>query len=422
MSRKMHLVQMLFHTPVNHLMMGWMDPSDRQYEGMGTFSYWQDIARTLERGLFDGVFFADTIGVHDQYRDSTDASVKYGVAWPSHDPMPAVAAMAAATSRLGFGVTLSMSGTPPYLAVRRISTLDYMSGGRVGWNIVTGLLRAEHRAMGSQPVEHDRRYDMADEYMDVCYKLWDGLEDGAIIADRPNGVFADPARVHFVSHHGEFYDCDAVPPAMKTGGKRPVLFQAGSSGRGMEFARKHADYVFAIQPDLERMQQYQKQADAKVMFGIQPILGSTEAEALRKVEEWTERVPLDAALSKMSGTLGIDLSKFDLDMPLDEMATNTSQGMMKTLAATHKGQRRTLREIARGTALSVLPQVAGTPEQVADRMEHLWRESGGHGFNLSPNAMPGSIVDFVDQVVPILQKKGVFRTEYEGQTMREILG
>jgi FMN-dependent oxidoreductase (nitrilotriacetate monooxygenase family) len=315
-----------------------------------------------------------------------------------------------------------MSGTPPYLAVRRITTLDYMSGGRVGWNIVTGLLRAEHRAMGTQPVAHDRRYDMADEYMDVCYALWDGLEDGAIVVDRETGTFADPDRVRFVSHHGEFYNCDAVPPVMKANGMRPVLFQAGSSGRGMEFAQKHADYVFAIQPDLERMKEYQARANAKVLFGIQPIIGSTEEEAARKVREWTERVPIDAALSKMSGTVGIDLSKFDLDTPLEEMETNTSQGMMKTLAASFGGKRRTLREVARETALSVLLQIAGTPEQIADKMEHLWRESGAHGFNISPNVTPGSITDFVDQVVPLLQKRGVFRTRYEGSNLRETLG
>ena len=422
MTGQMHLVQMMFHTPINHVIMGWMDENDRQLAGMGTFDYWQDIARTLERGLFDGVFFADTIGVHDQYGESPDASVKYGVTWPSHDPMPVIAVMAAATKQLGFGVTLSMSGTPPYLAVRRISTLDYMSGGRVGWNIVTGLLRAENRAMGITPVAHDRRYDMADEYMQVCYALWDGLEDGAIRADRQSGIFADPQMVRFVRHEGEFYRCEAVPPVMKANGKRPVLFQAGSSGRGMEFAQKHADYVFSIQPDLERMKSFCQRTTSKVLFGVQPILGSTEEEAQRKVRDWTDRVPLDAALSKLSATVGIDLSAFDLDMPFEEMDTNTSQGMMNTLAATYQGKQRTLREVARELALSSLLKVVGTPEQVADRMEQLWRESGAHGFNISPNVTPSSIADFVDQVIPLLQERGVFRKQYEGNTLREVLG
>lgn len=432
MPQTMHLMQMFIHSASTHTSKAWADPKDGQAAGLGSFAFWQDIARTLERGRFDGIFFADVAAVHDEYPDGTSTLIQHGVSWPNHDPMPLVAAMAAATERLGIGVTLSTNGTPPYLAVRRISTLDCLSQGRVGWNIVTGINRAEHRANGIDPMEHDERYDYADEYMAICYALWDGIEPGAIVMDRNEGIFADPKKVHAVDFKGKYLKAQAVPPVIPSPQRRPVLFQAGSSGRGLRFAIEHAEVVFTIQPHGEGMGRFIGQAEAvareigkpkpRVLVGIQPTLASTEAEAKRRAQELKDRAPVEAVLARLSGNLGVDFSKIDPDRPLAEMNSQASRGLLAAVSARPDGRPTTLRDVADNAKLAVgIPALIGTPEQVADRMEALFRETGCYGFNISPTTSPGSIDEFVDEVVPILQKRGLFRTEYPGRTFRDSL-
>jgi long-chain alkane monooxygenase len=163
----MHLISFLINSPINHTILSWSDPADERLEMLGSLKRWQQLAKTYERGLFDGIFFADTPGVFDRYKERSDEAVRYGVCWPPHDPVVLLSALAAATERLGLAVTLSISANHPYQAVRSLSTLDYLSGGRIGWNIVTGHLRGEHRALGLDQLDHDARYDRADEYMDV---------------------------------------------------------------------------------------------------------------------------------------------------------------------------------------------------------------------------------------------------------------
>lgn len=433
MSDHMHLIGFYMHSPINHSAMSWADPEDDRLDGMAGFDHWKRLARTLERGCFDAAFFADTPGGYDWYKDSLDDYVKYGVCWPSHDPMALMGVMLAETTHLGLALTLSTSGSHPYTTVRRISTLDYMSGGRVGWNIVSGHLRAEHRALGLDQLDHDARYDHADEYMDICYALWDGMKDGAILADRATGQYADPSKVDVVDFEGEFFRCRAVPPVLKSAQGRPVLFQAGSSGRGQKFAMKHADVVFAIQPQAAAMEKFVRKlaetaaaegrAEApKVTFGLQCVLGGTEAEARRIQKDMRERIPVDAALSRMSGTMGVDFSKLPLDSRLADNTTQASQGMLMALANMAGDGNATVRDAAELFGASTgMPQVVGTPEQVADEMERLWRTSGAHGFNLTPTTSLGSVEAFVDEVVPLLQKKGIYRTEYEGKTFAENL-
>lgn len=429
----MHLIGFYMHSPINHSVMSWTDPDDDRLAGMASFDHWKRLARTLERGCFDGAFFADTPGGFDRYKESFDDYVRYGVTWPCHDPMAPVSVMLAETEHLGLAVTASTSGSHPYTTVRRISTLDYMSGGRMGWNIVSGHLRGEHRALGIPQLEHDARYDHADEYMEVCYRLWDGVGEAAIRADRCTGTYADPAEVEVIDFEGEHFRCRAVPPTLPSRQGRPVLFQAGSSGRGQQFAMKHADVVFAIQPRAEGMVKFVKgvkevaaasgRASAPgVTFGIQCVLGGTEAEALATQSEMAERIPLDAALSRMSGTLGIDFSALALDTPLAEQSTDASRGMLMALAGMAGSREATIRDAARMFGASTgMPQIVGTPEQVADRLEALWRASGCHGFNITPTTNLKSVEDFVDQVVPLLQRRGVFRTAYDGGTFKDTL-
>jgi long-chain alkane monooxygenase len=428
----MHLISFLINSPINHTILSWSDAADERLEALGSLKSWQRLARTYERGLFDGIFFADTPGVFDRYLERSDEAVRYGVCWPPHDPVVLLSALAAATEHLGLAVTLSISNIHPYQAVRSLSTLDYLSGGRIGWNIVTGHLRGEHRALGLDQLDHDARYDRADEYMEVCHALWSGVHEGALKADKQSGIFADPAKVDVIQYQGTYFRCHTVPPALPSRQKRPVLFQAGSSGRGQRFALKQADVVFAIQPHMTGMKTFMQQLRAaagdagleapKVTFGVQPILGDTEAEAKRRLEELTSRIPLEAALSRLSGSLGVDFSKMELDEPLEEQRTQASEGLMKAMSASFENRRFTLREAAIRWGLAVgMPQLVGTPEQVADQLEAIWRETGCHGFNVTPTTTPASVEEFVDEVVPILQRRGLFRTAYAGETFRDNL-
>ncbi|MEW9855496.1 LLM class flavin-dependent oxidoreductase [Novosphingobium sp. M1R2S20] len=433
MSKQIHLVSFLINSPINHTVLSWAAPGDNRLEALHDLKLWQDLARTLERGRFDGIFFADTPGVFDRYRDSYADAVKYGVCWPSLDPVVLLSALAAATTHLGLATTMSTSSYQPWTIVRQLGTIDYLSGGRAGWNIVTGHLRGEHRALGLEQLDHDRRYDRADEYMEVCYKLWNSIKPGAILADREKGVFADPDKVEFIDHQGDFFSCQTVAPVPPSPQGRPVLFQAGSSGRGQQFAVSHADVVFSIQPNVPGMKRFKAnledaaraagQKAPGVSFGIQPIVGGTEEEAKRKLDDLVERLPIDGCLARLSGTMGVDFAGMELDQPLADIETQASQGLMKAFANIEGDKPLTLREVAIRWGLAVgKPQIVGTPEQVADRMEQIWRETDCYGYNITPTVMASSVEDFVDQVVPILQKKGVYRTEYEGTTFRANLG
>jgi FMN-dependent oxidoreductase (nitrilotriacetate monooxygenase family) len=432
MQRQIHLVSFLINSPMNHTVLSWADQKDNRVQALGSLKLWQELAQTLERGRFDGIFFADTPGVFDRYKDRVDEAVRYGVCWPSHDPVVLLSALASATTHLGLATTMSTSAYHPWTIVRQLSTVDYLSGGRVGWNIVTGHLRGEHRALGLEQMDHDRRYDRADEYMQVCYDLWNSIGEGAILADKERGIFADPSKIKLLQHEGEFFRCQTIAPVLPSPQKRPVLFQAGTSGRGQRFGIQHGDVVFAIEPNLAGMKRYVAGLNATaaemgvkppgVTFGVQPIVGGTEAEAEARLDGLIERIPLDAALARLSGTMGVDFSAFDLDRPLQEVQTQASQGLMKAFTSVLGDRPFTLREVAIRWGLSVgMPQIVGSPEQVADQLETIWRETGCHGFNVTPHVMPSSVEDFVDQVVPILQKRGIYRTDYEGTTFRENL-
>lgn len=433
MTKHIHLVSFLINSPINHTVLSWAAPGDNRLETLHEIKKWQELAQTLERGMFDGIFFADTPGVFDRYRDSHEDAVKYGVCWPCLDPIVLLSALAAATTHLGLAATMSTGTYHPWTIVRQLGTLDYLSGGRVGWNIVTGHLRGEHRALGLPILEHDSRYDRADEYMEVCYKLWNSVKPGAILADRESGIYADTDKVEFIEHRGEYFSCETVSPVLPSPQGHPVLFQAGSSGRGQEFAVTHADVVFSIQPNIQGMKKFMTNLDdaAKaagkkapgVSFGIQPIVGGTEEEAKKKLSDLVERLPIEGCLARLSGTMGVDFAGMDLDQPLVEMKTQGSQGLMKAFSNIEGDKPLTLREVAIRWGLAVgKPQIVGTPEQVADKMEAIWLETGCYGYNMTPTVMASSVEDFVDQVVPILQKKGVYRTEYEGTTFRANLG
>ena len=296
---------------VGHIQHGmWAHPRDRSMH-YTDLDHWVSLARTLERGLFDGLFLADILGVYDVFQGSPDASIRNAVQIPVNDPLLLIPAMAYATQHLGFGVTCNLTYEPPYTFARRMSTLDHLTKGRIGWNIVTGYLDSAARGMGlAQQPEHDSRYDVAEEYMQVVYQLWEGSwEDGAVLRDRETRVFADPARIHRVKHAGRHYKVDAIHLSEPSPQRTPVLYQAGASARGREFAAAHAECVFVngqfrhnvreIVADIRARAKAigRDPADIKMFVGATVVVAPTDAEAADKLAEYR-------AYSQLGGRFG----------------------------------------------------------------------------------------------------------------------
>jgi FMN-dependent oxidoreductase (nitrilotriacetate monooxygenase family) len=410
----------------NMVQSGWTHPDDRHAAGLYSPEYWCDLARTLERGRFDGIFFADTLSTNTQVvEDVADGGL------PRADPFILVTIMSQVTKHLGFGATLTTVGTPPFLAVRRLGTVDNLTGGRLAWNVVTGYLENDFKALGLERPEHDLRYDQAEEYMEIAYRLWDAFPAEAVIVDKEAKRSIDTDKVKPVRYAGKYYSCDTLPVIPCSPQGRPLIFQAGASGRGMRFAATHADAVFALQPRVA-MKSYiadtRASADAigrphpRVFFGVQPYVASTEAEAQQQVDKLKSRISLDLALIRLGAILGRDFSNDDPNKPMEISETQASQGWMTAVENLTKDRRPTLGEMALDLAMSPMsPRIVGTPEQVADILEGWWRETECYGFMFSPAVMPTSIEVFVDHVVPILQQRGLMRTEYAGMTYRENL-
>lgn len=431
---RMRLVGFMINSPMNHTILSWAHPESTQGAEFPYPEFWQEIARTLERGKFDGLFLADSFAPYDVYKDSIDPTIRYGVIVPQHDPVVLVPAMALATRHLGFAVTMSTNAYHPYVLARIMASLDHLTRGRVGWNVVTGVSRAEYRNLGLPDwIPHDERYTRAEEYIDLCNRLWESWEPDAVVMDRETGVYADPAKVHRVDFEGQYFSSAGPLVAMASPQRRPVIFQAGSSGRGRDFAARHAEVVFSIQLHTRAMRSYsedlraraeqlgRRPEDVKILFGIQAFVGETLAEAEELQRQMLERIPLEAALARLSGSFGYDFSQVDLDQPLRYIESQASQGLVASLTTMY-GAEMTVREAAIRWGASIgMPQIVGTPDQIADQLQALQEEGGGDGFNLTPTYTPSSFAQFVDRVVPILQRRGLVRREYTGRTFREHL-
>lgn len=417
---------------VGHIHHGlWTHPDD-QSVNFNQLSYWTDLAQLLERGLFDGLFIADILGVYDVYGSGIELPLQEAIQLPVNDPLLLVSAMASVTRHLGFGVTANLSYEAPYTFARRLSTLDHLTGGRIGWNIVTGYLESAAKAMGlSQQVEHDRRYDQADEYLEVLYKLLEGSwQDDAVLADRGQRVYAQPGKVHKVRHHGEFYQLEGYHLSQPSPQRTPLLFQAGSSARGSRFAGQHAECVFIGGNGVEavRAQVEQVRASAvaagragdaiKVFMGIAVIVAPTEAEARDKHAEYLRYASPEAGIAHFSSSTGIDLAAFDLDEPIMARKTNAIESVVKTFTGWTK--RRLLEQHALGGRYPVL---VGSPGQVADQLVDWIDATGLDGFNLTRIVTPQSYADFIDLVIPELQQRGRYKTAYaEGALRHKLFG
>ncbi|GAA4827929.1 LLM class flavin-dependent oxidoreductase [Garicola koreensis] len=415
----------------------WRHPEDRARE-YNTISYWTDLAQTLERGLFDGLFIADVLGPYDVFGDSPEAALRSGAQIPVQDPFLLVAAMAAVTEHLGFGLTAGTAYEHPYPFSRRLGTLDHLTGGRVGWNVVTGYLPSAAQNMGQEDqLEHDARYDHADEYLDVVYKLLEGSwEDDAVVADKESGVFTDPAKVHRIDHHGEHFKTPGIGVVEPSPQRTPVIYQAGASTRGRAFAGKHAEAVFINPPTKELAAESvrrirQATADAGRdpysvrIFAMQTVVtGPSDEAAQAKYDDLAQYVDPEGSLVLMSGWMGIDLSQFELDEPIGDVESNAIQSTVETFkkASGREDEVWTVRQLAEWVGVGGFgPVIVGDGPSAAAQLAEWQDETDVDGFNLAYHITPGTFEDIVDYVVPELQKLGRYKTEYTSGTLRHKL-
>ncbi|SIQ11860.1 FMN-dependent oxidoreductase, nitrilotriacetate monooxygenase family [Rhizobium sp. RU35A] len=422
---------------VGHIQHGlWAHPRDQSHR-YHAIDYWTDYAKRLEAGLFDGIFLADVVGINDVYGGTADAAIRGAVQVPVNDPMLLVPAMAAVTTHLGFGVTANLTYETPFLFARRMSTLDHLTGGRIGWNIVTGYLDSAARAIGlDAQAAHDDRYDLADEYMEVVYRLWEeSWADDAVIFDRDRHRYADPARVRPIHHAGKQYRIDAMHLSAPSPQRTPVLYQAGSSPRGRQFAATHAECVFvngqkiegvkAIVDDIRARAVAGGRAadDIKVFMGATIVTARTEAEAREKFEDYRRYVSSEAALVHAAASLGIDFSRYDLDQPIE---TGKSNAIVSNVEAVTRsaGPQWTTRKLLEQMVLgSRQAPMIGSAEQIADQLIAWSRDAGIDGFNLSRTVVPECFDDIISLVVPILQERGLYKTHYaEGPLRQKLFG
>ena len=420
---------------VGHIQQGlWAHPRDQSHR-FNEISYWMDYARRLEEGLFDGIFLADVVGVNDVYGGNADAALKGAAQVPVNDPLLLVPAMAAVTKHLAFGVTANLTYDAPFLFARRMSTLDHLTGGRIGWNIVTGYLDSAAKAIGlDQQAAHDDRYDLADEYMQVVYRLWEeSWADNAVRFDRENHLYADPAKVHAIRHEGKQYRLNAMHLSSPSPQRTPVLYQAGSSTRGRQFAATHAECVFvngqkmegvrAIVDDIraKAVELGRSASDIKVFMGATIVTGRTAKEAQEKFEEYRRYVSSEAALVHASASVGIDFAKYDLDEPIE---TGKSNAIVSNVEAVSRsaGPQWTKRKLLEQMVLgSRQPPMVGSAEEIADQLMAWSQQAGIDGFNLSRTVVPECFDDIIAHVIPILQERGVYKTGYREGTLREKL-
>ncbi|MBV9446613.1 MAG: LLM class flavin-dependent oxidoreductase [Streptosporangiaceae bacterium] len=408
---------------VSHITHGLWRLPDNNRERHNDIEYWIELARLLEDGGFDAVFLADVIGTYDVFRGSADTSIRQGLQIPNNDPSLVVPAMAAVTRHLGFGITFSTTYEPPFAWARRLSTLDHLTKGRVGWNIVTSYLPNAARNFGLDgEVEHDTRFEIADEYLDVLYKLWEGSwDDDAIIADRENNVFADPARIRPIDHDGKYFKVEGPHLPSPSRQRTPVLFTATASGAGTKFAGQHAEVVFTGGPHTDFIKRtISNIREAAVEAGRRPedvkfvtiagvIVGRTDAEAKAKLAEF-ERLTSPEGYLAHAG-LPFDPTAFPPEAKLKEV-TSTDGGIGRWRAFDPE---QTVGEFLAGFGdLSRHPLFAvGTPEVVADAIERWLDDVGIDGINLLQYHSYDTARDFIELVVPVLRDRGRLRGSYD---------
>jgi FMN-dependent oxidoreductase (nitrilotriacetate monooxygenase family) len=413
----------------------WVHPENNRHR-FNDLDFWIEEAQILEAGLFDAVFLADVIGAYDGYRGGPETALAEGVQIPNNDPLLVIPAMAAVTKHLGFAATFSTTYEPPFAFARRASTLDHLTKGRFGWNIVTSYLPNAARNFGLEDeVAHDDRYGIADEYLDVLYKLWEGSwDDDAVLVDRDSRVYTDPAKVRYINHHGRHFSVQGPHLSQPSIQRTPVLFQAGSSERGRKFAADHAEAVFFGGPTKEviraniadvrrRAVENGRRADhVKTFAGAVVIVAGTREAAEEKAEQYRALSRAEGYLAHAGGG-GIDLARYPKDALIsDILAAENRRGRDSATDRRYPAGSTVGDALAQVTRFDRGPFFAiGTPTEVADTIEGWVRDTDLDGFNLRQFLSPGTAEDFVEHVVPELQRRGLYRTSYQESTLRERL-
>ncbi|GAA1277353.1 monooxygenase [Planotetraspora silvatica] len=425
MSRKLHLNAFLMG--VGHHEAAWRHPRTDPLR-LTDVRHFQNLAQIAERGRLDSVFFADGLALQGDVRHNALGGL---------EPLTLLSALAAVTDHVGLIATVSTTYNEPFHVARRFASLDHISGGRAGWNIVTSAGEAEAHNFGIERPAHRDRYERAAEFLEVATRLWDSWEDDAVVGDRDAGIYADIAKIHQVDHAGAHFRVKGPLNIQRPPQGRPLLVQAGSSDDGRDFAARHAEAVFTAQQTLEEGQEFYADIKARaarygrppenvvILPGISPILGGTEREALRLEKELEDLIIPAYGVAQLSNILGVDLSGHPLDEPLPHVPVETEgqQSRLKLVTDLARREGLSLRELiarlAGGRGHRVL---AGTPEQIADQIQEWFENGAADGFNIMPPVLPSGLEDFVDHVVPELQARGLFRHEYEGRTLRENYG
>ncbi|MEU0536836.1 LLM class flavin-dependent oxidoreductase [Amycolatopsis tolypomycina] len=417
-----------FVMPNGHHEAAWRHPSTDPHRAR-TLRHYVDIARTAERGRLDSIFLADGVALWGNVKHNSHSHF---------EPLTLLSALAASTVHIGLIATASTTYNEPYHLARKFASLDHLSGGRAGWNIVTsaGIDEARNFNLAKRPA-HAARYDRAGEFIEVVKKLWDSWDDDAALVDRASGVYADTDRIRAIAHDGPHFQVRGPLNIERPVQGYPLLVQAGSSETGKEYAARHAEAVFTAQQTFAegkafyddvkgRLAKYGRTPDEiKILPGISPILGRTEAEAREREAELNALITPDYGLQQLSKMLDHDVTGYPLDGPLPEVGSFTEGGQSRFDLVVGLARREdlTIRQLLERLAGGRGHRVfAGTPVQVADELEAWFRGGAADGFNVMPPTLPGGLDDFVDLVVPELQRRGLFRTEYSGTTLREHYG
>ncbi len=433
--KPIHLCGFLIAGPVVHSHAVWRNPRHRTE--FLSLQHYVRIAQTLERGCFDFLFFADRLAIADRYGGSHATGIGRGDQDATRlDPVPLLGALAAVTRHIGLGATRSTTYDAPYNVAREFATLDHLSGGRAAWNVVTSMNDGEAMNFGAVAhLPHDARYDRADEFMEVAFKLWSSWDPDALVLDRAAGVYADPSKVRRIDHVGAWFQSRGPLNIPSSPQGRPVIIQAGSSGRGKAFAARWSEVIFALQPSMARMRAFTGDVRAalqaagrapdaaRVMMSVMPFIGRTRAEAEALRDEHDALADPLVGLSTLGSHTNADFSSLSLDGDVAAIESSGSQGNLAALKSIAGGKPMTIAEAGRIYAQGVMcPRLVGTARDVADELMAIADEGAADGFVVSPAYLPETFEAFVDGVVPLLQAAGRVRRGYEGATLRANLG
>lgn len=413
----------------------WRHPDDRT-SSYTDLQYWVDLAKTLDDGGFDALFIADAVGQLDVHGSDATAALTRAVQTPVTDPLLAVSAMAAATKRLGFGVTVSTTYESPYLLARKFSTLDHLTGGRIGWNVVTSLLDSAARNIigRDRQIPHDERYAMAQEFLEVTYKLWEGSwESDAVVRDRVRGIYTDATKVHGIGHEGTYFSVPGAHLVEPSPQRTPVLFQAGTSLAGREFASRNAELVFASDPRPEVLRRNvedirrravghgRKPEAIKFLTSIEIVVDETDSAARAKERELARYHDLEGGLVLLSALSGVDWAGYGVDRPIEQFDTDASRSILATVDDADVRQRITLRDYVGGLGGFGGQLFVGSARTVAADLEAYAERTGVDGFNIAYHVTPGSFADVAHHLIPELRRTGRARETGDPTTLREKL-